>query len=111
MFNRLIVHCNLQYNNSSWNLIFTHIETSHDVNSVTSFRFIGEMALLYSYGPLGRNFVKIENMNINNLDNDVDLTCTAKAISDLLDVRDGLRLLPGLDRNYVEILIEDMCCY
>ena len=75
-------------------------------------RFIGEMAMLYSYGPLGRNFVKIETLNNDtcNLNADVKLTCTAKAISDLLDVRDGSRFLPGLDRNDVEFFIEDLCC-
>ena len=75
-------------------------------------RFIGEMAMLYSYGPLGRNFVKIEALNNDtcNLNADVKLTCTAKAISDLLNVRDGSRCLPGLDRNDVEFFIEDLCC-
>ena len=57
-------------------------------------RFIGEMAMLYSYGPLGRNFVKIETLNNDtcNLNADVKLTCTAKAISDL----QVLEMAPGV---------------
>ena len=34
----------------------------------------------------------------------------AKALSDLIDVRDGLKYLPELDRNDVDLMIEDLCC-
>ncbi len=71
-------------------------------------RFIGEMAMEYSYGPLGRNYTIINSLN--NVDIDVDLICDAKAITDLIDVRDGLKCLPGLDRDDVELLIEEICC-
>ena len=74
-------------------------------------RFIGEMAMSYSYGPLGRNCTKIYfNGSIAECNDDMNLICCAKAIYDLLEVRDGIKLLPGLDKNDVELLIEDLCC-
>ena len=50
--------------------------------------------------------------NVNNVDIDivVNLICDAKAITDLIDVRDGLKCLPGLDMDDVELLIEELCC-
>ena len=47
----------------------------------------------YSYDPprLGRNFVRIENHV--DLDGGVDLSSAAKIISDLVDIRDGLKYL------------------
>ena len=73
-------------------------------------RFIGQMAMLYSCGPLGRNVTRIGNLDNVILNVDGDLYCNAKAISDLIDVRDGLKYLPELDRDDVELLIEDLCC-
>ena len=73
-------------------------------------RFIGEMAMEYSYGPLGRNCTRINSLNNVDIDVDSNLICDAKAITDLIDVRDGLTCLPGLDRDDVELLIEELCC-
>ena len=73
-------------------------------------RFIGEMAMEYSYGPLGRNCTRINSLNNVDIDVDSNLICDAKAITDLIDVRDGLKCLPGLDRDDVELLIEELCC-
>ena len=74
-------------------------------------RFIGEMAMSYSYGPLCRNCTKIYfNGSSAECNDDMNLICCAKAIYDLLEVRDGIKLLPGLDKNDVELLIEDLCC-
>ena len=73
-------------------------------------RFIGQMATLYSYGPLGRNFTRHGNLDNVILNAETDLCCKAKAISELIDVRDGLKYLPELDRNDVDLMIEDLCC-
>ena len=37
------------------------------------------------------------------------ITC-AKAIQELLDVRDKIKELPELNHNDVEQMIEDLCC-
>ena len=65
----------------------------------------------YSYGPPGRNCIKIYyNGSSAECNADMNLICCAKAIYDLLEVRDGTRLLPGFDKNDVELMIEDLCC-
>ena len=43
-------------------------------------------------------------------DTSVETITCAKAIQELLDVRDRLKVIPELNYNDVDVMIEDLCC-
>ena len=74
--------------------------------------FIGELARYNSYGVLGRNLTRVVFNDSSPVASDTSIytiTC-AKAIQELLDVRDRIKETPKLNYNDVDVMIEDLCC-
>ena len=74
--------------------------------------FIGELAKYNSYGVLGRNLTRVVFNNNIPVASDISietLTC-AKAIQELLDVRDRIKEMPELNYTEIDIMIENLCC-
>ena len=75
--------------------------------------FIGELAKYNSYGVLGRNLTRVV-FNNNNIpvasDISIELLTCAKAIQELLDVRDRIKEIPELNYTEIDIMIENLCC-
>ena len=60
----------------------------------------------------GRNLIRVvfnDNSPIAS-DTSIDTKTCAKAIQELLDVRDRLKVIPELNYNDVDVMIEDLCC-
>ena len=72
--------------------------------------FIGELARYNSYGVLGRNLTRVVFNDNSPITSSVETITCAKAIQELLDVRDKIKELPELNHNDVEQMIEDLCC-
>ena len=68
------------------------------------------MARYNSYGVLGRNLTRVAFNDNSRITSSVDTITCAKAIQELLDVRDKIKELPELNHNDVEQMIEDLCC-
>ena len=71
--------------------------------------FIGERAKSYSHGSLGRNYRRCMDKTVNDRQNP-ELLSIAQSICELLEVRDGQRVIPGLSRLDVHEMIEYLCC-
>ena len=72
--------------------------------------FIGELARYNSYGVLGRNLTRVVFNDNSPITSSVETITCAKAIQELLDVRDKIKELRELNQNDVEQMIEDLCC-
>ena len=75
--------------------------------------YVGELARYNSYGVLGRNLTRVvfnDNSPIAPLDTSIDTITCAKAIQELLDVRDRIKEIPEINYNDVDVMIEDLCC-
>ena len=74
--------------------------------------YVGELARYNSYGVLGRNLTRVLLNDDNPIapDPTVETVTKAKAIQELLDVRDKIKEIPELDNNDVDIMIENLCC-
>jgi len=72
--------------------------------------FIGECARYNSHGVLGRNVTRVlfnDSCSITNPS--IDTITTAKAIQELLDVRDKIKEMPELSYNDVDDMIDNLC--
>ena len=75
----------------------------------TSVVFIGALARYSSSGALGRNYTRCQNSARLEIP-DADLLARSHCIRELLDVRDGVIDIPGLDIDEVLTTINDICC-
>ena len=71
--------------------------------------FIGERARHYSYSALGRNFTRCKE-EVVLASPSADLTTRCQAITELLDIKDGLSILNGVSLQEVDYMIETLCC-
>ena len=71
--------------------------------------FIGERARHYSYSALGRNFTRCKE-EVVLASPSADLTTRCQAITELLDIKDGLSILNGVTLQEVDYMIETLCC-
>ena len=72
--------------------------------------YIGERAKSYSHGALGRNYTRCR-INAGVEPTPPDLLARAHAIRELMDVRDGLLVLPSVLFGDTECIINSLCCY
>ena len=70
--------------------------------------YIGSRARYYSHGPLGRNFTRCQ-VDVDIVEPVTDVAARSQAIRELLNVRDGISVLPGLTHDDVRDVIESMC--
>ena len=75
----------------------------------TSVVFIGALARYSSSGALGRNYTRCQNSACLEIP-DTDLLARSHCIRELLDVRDGVIDIPGLDIDEVLTTINEICC-
>ena len=75
----------------------------------TSVVFIGALARYSSSGALGRNYTRCQNSACLEIP-DTDLVARSHCIRELLDVRDGVIDIPGLDIDEVFTTINGICC-
>ena len=71
--------------------------------------FIGERARNFTCGPVGRNFARF-NCESTIGEPSIDLCLKSQAIAELIDVRDGHKVIPGMSRADVELMIVSLCC-
>ena len=71
--------------------------------------FIGALARYSSSGALGRNYTRCQNSACLEIPN-TDLLARSHCIWELLDVRDGVIDIPGLDIDEVLTTINEICC-
>ena len=72
--------------------------------------YIGARAQYYSHGPVGRNRTRCrDNMGVDTVT--VDLRARSQVISELIDVRDGLKLIPGYTRDETIEFLDHVCTY
>ena len=75
----------------------------------TSVVFIGALARYSSSDALGRNYTRCQNSAYLEIP-DTDLLTRSQCIRELLDVRDGVIDIPGLDIDEVFTTINEICC-
>ena len=71
--------------------------------------YIGERAKSYSHGALGRNYTRCRGRE-DAESFSTDLVARAFAIRELMDVRDGISVLPGMSPDDIESMIDSICC-
>ena len=72
-------------------------------------QYIGAKARICTMGTLGRYWVWCA-MPDSIAPLDVDLVARAKDIADLLDVRDGVLELAGVEQDDVAMILNELCC-
>ena len=78
------------------------------VNSRVS--YIGYRAKFFAHGVLGRNYTRCRERAGVDL-TPTDLLARAHAIQELMDIRDGLLVLPGTCHEDIGSAIDFLCCY
>ena len=72
--------------------------------------YIGARADLYAHGHIGRNRTRcLEDVGVETPT--TDLLARSMAITELLDIRDGIKALPGYTHDDVVSTIEYLCTY
>ena len=95
---------------------FTDQHKSRVSNFLDSFRdssnthvaYIGARACHFSHGALGRNTVRCR-AHVSVAEPAVDLLARSRAICELVDVRDGVRELPGFTKEEMLNFIDIYC--
>ena len=72
--------------------------------------YIGERAIRYAHGPLGRNHTRCMG-GVRVDPPETELLARSQAIKELMEVRDGLNHLPGYTRDELVSLIEFLCTF
>ena len=71
--------------------------------------YIGERTKSYSHGTLWRNSTRCRGRKDGECFS-TELVARAFAISELMDVKDGISVLPGMSPNDIESMIDSICC-
>ena len=72
--------------------------------------YIGERAKTYSHGALGRNYTRCRG-HVEIDPASTDLVARASAIRELMDVRDGMSVLPGMSPDDIDTMISFISCH
>ena len=72
-------------------------------------RYIGQRAMYYTHGPLGRNYTRCNAMQPAENNAEPELLATAQSIRELLEVRDRIKCIPNMSLLDVSVMIVNLC--